>query len=696
LVRRVASSPSDSNERRRKFEGFSVRGRRIAAIGIGVVVAVAASAVWILEPREPSPLPLRPPPPAATAPIDPPIELPKPVAARRLKKPPEPYLPPYEKAPSLLAGLVHPVRGEETPKWPKLYGRVISDVDQAPLRDAVIGVAAEFASGREFHETILLVDDVRAVARTDGDGRFELGEAVPGAVFTASAKGAGPVLFDRDWLARTPEAPFVIQLAPAATLKARITDRIGAPKSGVEIRLIANAYEAAHRNDLFDDRIIRLLVGARRVTDEHGEAVFTGLPSGVPFDAELWTEQRLILRDPPPTVFEPGKESAKEWRLGSGCTVSGRVVDDAEKPVSGQTLWLTQQGVFASHSDLRASLDWGNEDRASHLATTDGDGRFWIEDVSPGRWWLGVAPQPFRWSHSDPIDVEAIAPVAEAFQVDADRRTLEIVLRVHRGLFIRGRTVDPDGNPVLAGISAMSTASGSNFEAFGSADSETGEFEIGPLEPGEYRLHATPYPVSELRARRGEPGTPLAPNESLTVLAGSVDVVISFEPGGSIRAKARRADTGADVPARFQLAPTEHPERCHYMGVGGPIDSAHFMSLTPGSYFVSAVTPDGRVGCVRDLLLGAGQRMNDVDVRVEPGAHLKLRYVGTNDEFAQVTILSGGVVFGGDGIEKGTTSTFVAPAGKVKVRWQAGSEHLEEEVDLEVGETRELVWPRPK
>jgi hypothetical protein len=139
-----------------------------------------------------------------------------------------------------------------------------------------------------------------------------------------------------------------------------------------------------------------------------------------------------------------------------------------------------------------------------------------------------------------------------------------------------------------------------------------------------------------------------------------------------------------------------NPERCQITGFGDPLDTTSFKNLKTGTYSISAVTPDGRVGCVRDILVGNGQRIDDVDVRVEPGAHLKLTYVGNVEEYAQVMILGGSTVFGADGIQKGTSAIFVAPVGKVTVRWRAGSERVEEELELAVDETRELSWPRPR
>jgi len=118
--------------------------------------------------------------------------------------------------------------------------------------------------------------------------------------------------------------------------------------------------------------------------------------------------------------------------------------------------------------------------------------------------------------------------------------------------------------------------------------------------------------------------------------------------------------------------------------------------LSPDTYDLAAVTPDGMTGCLRSVVLGAGQVLEDLRVPVEPGAKVSLHYIGNEPEYAQVSLWAGTTYFGGDGIHAGTGKTLVAPRGRVIVRWTAGTEHFDDEVDLAVGETRELSWPRPK
>lgn len=672
-------------------------GRRIAAVGLVVGIASVGIAVWVLRSRKT----LLPAPSHEAIQLEPVTELTpaqvatpsEPFVARRRKPPPEPYLPPYVKPPPLLAGVRFPNPRDVEIHFPRLFGRLVSAADAAPISDAVVGVPNEFDSGRAHDEYVLNLDDVRVVARTDSDGRFELAESVVGENLVASGGGFGAKALNRGWLGKSHEEPLVIALSPASRLDVRISDRAGSPKPGIEVRLIAEAFNAEPEEVGHHDRILMGLVGARRVTDEHGETSFVKLPAGVPFAAELWSAEQLIVRDPSELVLESGKTTSKEWRLGSGATVTGRVVDDVDQPIHHQTLWLTRRGVFLSSSARRASLQWDSKDEISRTIDTDVDGRFKIEDVTPGHWWLGVAPSPPRFGREATVDDVAIAPVAEAFDVDPQGDRVELLVRVHRGLYIRGKAVDDEGAPVLAALIATLASADSSFFAETSSDGATGEFVLGPLEPGDYSIHTDPCSLKSDATGHHVPGKPLRPIESLVVAAGRDDLILRFGSGGEIDAKAIRADTGADADATFCLARAAHPDECEITCFGSSA-SARFSSLAAGDYSVSAVTRDGRAGCVAGLHVTDGEILGSVVVRVDEGARLKLTYNGAKEEYAQVKIVVGPTIYGADGIHQETSSSFVAPAGKVTIRWSAGADRFEEEVELKVGETRELVWPR--
>src|SRR5262249_60327818 len=71
-------------------------------------------------------------------------------------------------------------------------------------------------------------------------------------------------------------------------------------------------------------------------------------------------------------------------------------------------------------------------------------------------------------------------------------------------------------------------------------------------------------------------------------------------------------------------------------------------------------------------------------------------YVGRDFECGNVSFHAGSTFVGGDGIERGTSRTFVVPKGEVHVHWHDAAGEFDEVVELTVGETRALPWPRPK
>src|SRR6185295_1675805 len=113
------------------------------------------------------------------------------------------------------------------------------------------------------------------------------------------------------------------------------------------------------------------------------------------------------------------------------------------------------------------------------------------------------------------------------------------------------------------------------------------------------------------------------------------------------------------------------------------------------TYAISVRTDDGWCGRAMGLVVRAGETLRGVEIVVEPGATLKLRYLG-QAAFANYTVSIEGVPCAVDGIQRGTVATVVVPAGKLEVRWSenpaSGQYEDSQPVTLAVGEEREMVW----
>ncbi len=551
-----------------------------------------------------------------------------------------------------------------------------------PVRDVVIGAPTSFDSNEDSREDVLVLDDVHQIVRTDVDGRFELAAKFKGGTLITSAPGFGPVLFDRAWLGTTRDAELVIPIAPAAQFTARVIGHTGTPPVDFELHLRAFADNAMRPTGMLERSEVTSKAGFTRRMAEHGSATIETVPAMVPFVVELWSNSRLMWREPGTVVFEPGQLIEKEWRLGSGCRVSGKVIDQDSAGIAGQTIWLKGGGVASLGDDCRLFVP-EDEERVSASTTTGHDGSFVIDDVQPGGWWLGVAPTRKRLEAPRPDEVTS---VAEVLVVSPEQRAIDLTVHVHRGLFIRGTMVDPTGAPV-AGHVSVGTNTKLSAPAF-----DDGVFSLGPLAPGEYEVIGAPW-ASSLTDRAAL----LSPSSPIRVAAGSDRVILTVNPGGAVSVDAVRADDDTRVRAEFILTSESDPKSIQSVsGWSGPTRSGDFVCLRPGTYSVVATTSDGCCGCERGLVVMAGQILEGVRVGVEPGAKLSLHFNATTPEYASVDLWSGSACLASDGIPRGTIRAFVVPHGIVTVRWRADLKRFEEEVLLAAGETRELVWPREK
>jgi hypothetical protein len=129
-----------------------------------------------------------------------------------------------------------------------------------------------------------------------------------------------------------------------------------------------------------------------------------------------------------------------------------------------------------------------------------------------------------------------------------------------------------------------------------------------------------------------------------------------------------------------------------YVPTSKPDGSFELSGLLPGAYALCATATDGRIGSLRGVELAAGGDLRDLVIQLAPGARVRVRYAGAED-FCSARVVQDGVVCASDGIEKGTTKTFSAPAGSVKLvcRLHGNGKEIVRELTLEAGKEQELV-----
>jgi len=121
--------------------------------------------------------------------------------------------------------------------------------------------------------------------------------------------------------------------------------------------------------------------------------------------------------------------------------------------------------------------------------------------------------------------------------------------------------------------------------------------------------------------------------------------------------------------------------------------SFEVQGLSPGVWGLSVTTTEGLVGVLGGIVLGPGQRRDDLVLRLEPGAELRVRN-GLAGELAGsfLSVHADGACVGWNGVQPGDTAVFRVPGGRLRVLATLRG-RIVREVALDVlsGEVREVV-----
>jgi hypothetical protein len=315
-------------------------------------------------------------------------------------------------------------------------------------------------------------------------------------------------------------------------------------------------------------------------------------------------------------------------------------------------------------------------DEPAATARTDAAGRFRYDDVAPGIWLIGPPPAERRRARGS--DREVLIAPAQPLQVRLDSTAPEIVIRLGRGLFVSGTVLDPDGQPV--GGNSVFAQMQDSWVFENDMTDDSGRFSIGPLPAGRYSLT-----TGGIFGR-------YAPSEPVVAQAGEEDILLRVRAGGTIRGKVTDA-SGRARASDLLLAPDGDARS--WIGTTTKDDgSFELEGLLPGSYSLTAVASGDLCGRRSGLRASPGETLDGIVVRLEAGARLKLRYTG-GEPYGNFTLMLGGEVIGGDGIERGGSSLRVVPAGEIEVRWSdepRDPEPFVQRITLGAGQERELVW----
>ncbi len=374
---------------------------------------------------------------------------------------------------------------------------------------------------------------------TDGEGRYAvegLRLGVP-CRFYATARGfARSVLSDPPRVAETPGQQLVedLRLRRAAEIRVRVVDPDGESPSDAKVSIALTEHS---------------FLGPSR--GEDGAALFPRLPPG---DWDVRASSEGLLPASATVSLAEGEVRSLRLVLERGASLSGTVVDDRGLPVPGASVWSFPHAV--ARGPFGDTRDPGMDGHAQ----ADGEGRFRLEGLRPGRHRLGA--------HG------AVHDRGEVAAAEVPGEGAEIV--VPRCGAVRFRLGPPAGAEVEGAVtvSVELLPSGGGWEAGG--DGAAGGL-VGGIPPRPVRLVFTaegfPPVTREVTLRPGEERDlgvlPLDPGHELVgrVVAPTGDpvggawVVVEL-PGPGKRAT---ATTGGD--GRFRMAGL--PARATRVRVGG-------------------------------------------------------------------------------------------------------------------------------
>ncbi|MEO1085685.1 MAG: carboxypeptidase-like regulatory domain-containing protein, partial [Acidobacteriota bacterium] len=301
-----------------------------------------------------------------------------------------------------------------------LEGRIL-DPDGQPISEAVV---------------ILKRNRIGSQASVDADGRYRHETAA--GVYRLEVEAAGFRQWSRSEVRLEPGATAIdVRLERGFSVSGRVFDADGTPMVGAQLWAMMGGGSTVSGNTDDDGRfrVDGLAAGPLRIQVEHQRW-------GAVFEELTLAESR----------------SDVEIRFPEGGRLAGQVIDaDEGTPISGAT--------------ISASLPLNSR----RTATTDGDGRFLVDNAAPGRYRVTASRDGYARRVVE--EVEVPEPGAAAMS--------DLVIELDRGATLTGRVVGVDPQK----LTSMRLGGDSGDFRFGAPDAD-GRYRFGHLARGEWTLQA--------------------------------------------------------------------------------------------------------------------------------------------------------------------------------------------------------------
>jgi uncharacterized GH25 family protein len=561
------------------------------------------------------------------------------------------------------------------------WGKAVSVEDRRPIAGARVWRWFASRNGSDMVELLQAHQHPSAeFVETDQDGMFVL-HSTHWSIndMCIEARGLGPMLFQAGRGHDRREDPLVLKLGATAELQVRVIDPGGGGQHELSVWISTPSYALGPMDDIEEDVYQEPGPFWWSTCDADGRCVLRNLPSRVPLGVEIRRDRTMVLKLSwdrlERLALDPGEVRTVEWRIGVGTLVRGQALKERGQPVTGHEVWLLRETIAAVLQPFdTCMLIPSDEDQVVGRATTDEQGRFSFTEVQTGRWWVGLAPS----EESETSDEEhRVAPLAVRFDIPEGATVQEVAIRPRTTLFIRGRVLAPDGQPMNeAAVSFGRKGTPAIHEAH---PDKNGEFTIGPLEEGEWNLKASARFMH-------------ADSDEVVAKAGDSGVVLRLKAAGSLSGTVIASETGSGAVAKLVVGPSGDEKGAFQTGCGQD-GRFEFVGLAPGDYDIFARASGDWVGLRRGIRVEPNVETRGVTIDLVRGARLTIRYQGQL-EGASLRLLGGGASLGWSYVAKGSWTTVTVPAGTVTIHYYATKEG-EKQVQTRVDAETEVVLDDP-
>jgi protocatechuate 3,4-dioxygenase beta subunit len=464
----------------------------------------------------------------------------------------------------------------------------------------------EMDPGKSIKGQVMAADDGRQIegatvtvrkkkACTDATGRFVIrGLEAESHELQVAAEGYQADQRPINLAGSRSEAVAEILLNRGATIRGRIQNEKSEPVAGAELKLFETWDDWS-----YEDWMTRHL---NVKSGEDGTFKLTGIP------AREWLTLSLRVRCKGyPETFEKGIKIVRNddeiylpIALRQGAVISGRVMDQENRPVSGARLELRVQNTGG----------WwvGGEDPNLTVSGSGSDGEFKFEGLGFGNYVLSAHVRGFSSAFKNDLDLTG-----------GGSRT-DVILSVESGSPLKGIVVDPDEKPIAGANVNVWTQKG-NGQAVSDAE---GKFVVEAVPKGPYDVYATAVGFGATRLMKqlpaGDVGLRIVMKRE-AVLRGTVVDAQTKKPVTKFRAFLFAEDT--------RQGGWRQPR---WGGIEGDPEGKFQIQAPQGSYRLEVMSTGYVKGKKEGIVLQAGTDPDPVKLELKAGGAIEGIIRGENGQ----------------------------------------------------------------